>query len=48
MLFQTTQQQEEFRTQIRKFAEGRVKPLTFLLDKENEFPKDIVDSLAKM
>ncbi len=48
MLFHTTQQQEEFRSQIRKFAEKEVKPSAFLWDKENEFPKDAIASLAKM
>ena len=42
MLFSTTQQQEELRTRIRAFAEEEIKPLTFLMDKENQFPDDAV------
>jgi Acyl-CoA dehydrogenases len=48
MLFQTTQQHEEFRARIQKFAEEEVKPLAFLLDKENQFPDDVVAGLGKM
>jgi alkylation response protein AidB-like acyl-CoA dehydrogenase/rubredoxin len=48
MLFATTQQQEELRTKVRAFAEEAVKPLTFLMDKENEFPDDAVADLGKM
>lgn len=48
MLFQTTQQHEELRAKVRSFAEEKVKPLTFLLDKENEFPTEAVDELGKM
>lgn len=48
MSFQTTQQQEELRTKVRKFAEEEIKPLAFLMDKENEFPDDAVANLGKM
>ena len=48
MLFKTTKQQEELRAKIRKFAEDEVKPLTFLMDKENKFPEDIIAKLGKM
>ena len=48
MLFSTTQQQEELRTRIRAFAEEEIKPLTFLMDKENQFPDDAVANLGKM
>ncbi len=48
MLFQTTQQQEELRAKIRKFAEEKVKPSAFLMDKENKFPREAVTDLAKM
>ena len=48
MLFKTTQQHEELRAKVRAFAEEKVKPLTFLLDKENEFPTEAVTELGKM
>jgi len=48
MLYKTTQQHEELRARVRKFAEEEVKPLTFLLDKENEFPADAVAKLGRM
>lgn len=48
MLFSTTQQQEELRARIRAFAEEEIKPLTFLMDKENQFPDDAVAKLGKM
>ncbi|HWP50355.1 MAG TPA: acyl-CoA dehydrogenase family protein [Clostridia bacterium] len=48
MLFTTTQQHEELRAKIRKFAEEQIKPLTFLLDKENGFPDEAVADLGKM
>ena len=35
MNFQTTKQHEEFRAKVRAFAESEVKPVAFLLDKEN-------------
>ena len=37
MLFTTTQQQEEIRKTVREFAETEIKPIAFMLDKENEF-----------
>lgn len=48
MLFATTQQHEELRSKVRKFAEEEVKPLAFLMDKENGFPDDAVVSLGEM
>ncbi len=48
MLFSTTQQQEELRTRVRTFAEEEIKPLTFLMDKENQFPDEAVAQLGKM
>lgn len=48
MLFTTTQQQEKLRAKVRAFAEEEIKPFTFLMDKENQFPDDAVSSLGKM
>ena len=48
MLYKSTKQQDELRKVVRKFAEESVKPLTFLMDKENMFPDDAVGQLGKM
>ncbi|MCQ5131346.1 acyl-CoA dehydrogenase family protein [Butyricicoccus faecihominis] len=47
MYYQTTDQHEELRAKIRAFAEAEVKPIAFLLDKENRFPREIVQQMAK-
>ncbi len=48
MLFKTTQIHEEFRAKVRAFAETEVKPIAFLLDKENQFPDEIVKKMADL
>lgn len=48
MLFTTTKQQEELRHLVRKFAQEEVKPLAFLMDKENKFPDEAVTKLGQM
>ena len=48
MFFKTTVQHEELRTKIRKFAEEEVKPIAFMLDQENKFPKEAIKKLGKM
>ncbi len=48
MLFTTTQQQEKLRAKVRAFAEEEIKPLAFLMDKENKFPDEAVATLGKM
>jgi len=48
MLYKTTEQHEEFRGKIRAFAETEVKPIAFMLDKNNEFPYDMVKKLSEM
>jgi len=47
MQFKTTPAHEEFRARIRAFAEAEVKPYTFLWDKENHFPREVVEKMAK-
>jgi len=47
MQFKTTPAHEEFRAKIRAFAEAEVKPYTFLWDKENHFPREVVEKMAK-
>lgn len=48
MLFKTNQDHEALRQKIRKFAETEVKPLAFMLDKNNEFPTEAVAKLGEM
>lgn len=48
MLFKISEKHEEFRAKIRAFAESEVKPITFMLDKNNEFPTDAVKKLGEM
>ncbi len=47
MNFKTTQEQEELRAKIRAFAETEIKPYTFLWDKENIFPREVVTKMAE-
>ena len=48
MLFHTTEAHENLRAQIRSFAETEVKPLAFLLDKENGFPTEAVKKMGEL
>ena len=48
MNFQTTKQHEDFRAKVRAFAESEVKPVAFLLDKENRFPDEIVSKMGAL
>ncbi len=48
MFFKTTEQHENLRSQIRAFAEEEIKPIAFMLDKENRFPSEVVHKLADM
>ena len=48
MLFQTTQAHEELRARVRAFAEAEIKPIAFMLDKENKFPREQIEALGKM
>ncbi|OOM14433.1 acyl-CoA dehydrogenase family protein [Clostridium saccharobutylicum] len=48
MFFKTTEEHENFRSIIRKFAEEEVKPIAFMLDQENKFPSQIIEQLAQM
>ena len=48
MNFQTTQAHEELRAKVRAFAEAEVKPIAFMLDKENHFPREAVTKLDEM
>ncbi len=48
MLYQTTPELEEFRARVRQFAETEVKPIAFMLDKENRFPAEVVKKMGAM
>ena len=48
MLYKLTEKHEALRAKIRAFAEEEVKPIAFMLDKNNEFPHDMVKKLAEM
>lgn len=48
MFFKTTEDHENLRMKIREFAETEVKPIAFMLDKENEFPAEAVKKLGEM
>lgn len=48
MLYKTTEKHEELRKRIREFAEAEIKPIAFMLDKNNEFPHDMIKRLAEM
>lgn len=48
MLFTTTNDHEEFRAQVRGFAEAKIKPIVFMLDKENKFPDEEVAEMGKL
>ncbi|QIB69742.1 acyl-CoA dehydrogenase [Aminipila butyrica] len=48
MLFKTTEEHEALRARIREFAETELKPQTFMLDQENQFPDDIIKQLGQM
>lgn len=48
MLFQTTQAHEDLRARVRAFAEAEIKPIAFMLDKENKFPREQIEALGKM
>ncbi|MDR0885899.1 MAG: acyl-CoA dehydrogenase family protein [Clostridiales Family XIII bacterium] len=41
-MYKPTTEQEQFRSQVRAYAEREIKPLTFLMDKENGFPDEQV------
>ena len=48
MNFQTTQAHEELRAKVRAFAETEVKPIAFMLDQENRFPRDAVNKMGEL
>lgn len=47
MTYKTTEQQEQFRKEVREFAEKEIKPIAFRLDQNNEFPHEIVKKMGE-
>ena len=48
MLYQTTQTHEDLRAKVREFAEAEIKPIAFMLDKENRFPTEAVKKMGEL
>ena len=48
MLYQTTQAHEDLRAKVREFAEAEIKPIAFMLDKENRFPAEAVKKMGEL
>ncbi|MCI9332092.1 MAG: acyl-CoA dehydrogenase [Oscillibacter sp.] len=48
MLYQTTQAHEDLRAKVREFAETEIKPIAFMLDKENRFPTEAVKKMGEL
>ena len=48
MLFQTTPAHEELRAKIRAFAEEEIKPISFQLDQDNQFPDEAIRKLGEL
>ena len=48
MLYQTTQAHEDLRAKVREFAEAEIKPIAFMLDKENRFPTEAVKKMGEL
>lgn len=48
MLFKTTEEHEALRARIREFAEAELRPITFMLDQNNEFPMEFIKKFGEM
>lgn len=48
MLYKTSEQHEQLRASIREWAEREIKPIAFMLDQNNQFPKTQIDEFGKM
>ena len=47
MSFKTSEKHEQFRKEVRAFAEQEIKPIAFKLDQEDIFPTEIVKKMAE-
>jgi len=48
MYFKTSEQHEVFRVRVREFAETEIKPIASILDRENQFPDEIVWKMGRL
>ena len=48
MSYEINTAEEALRAKVRKFAETEVRPKTFQLDQDNQFPKDVVKQMAQL
>lgn len=48
MRYKTSEEHEALRAAIREFAENEIKPVAFMMDKENQFPREAIEKLGKM
>lgn len=48
MTFKTTEQHEALRKRVREFAEQEVKPIAFKLDKNDEYPAEVVRKMGEL
>jgi butyryl-CoA dehydrogenase len=47
MLFTCSEAQEKLRAEVREFAEKEVKPYAFQWDRENHFPREVIEKIGK-
>lgn len=47
MTYRTTEEMEEFRKEVREFAEQEIKPFAFKWDKGNEFPEEVIEKIGE-
>ncbi|MDE6993665.1 MAG: acyl-CoA dehydrogenase family protein, partial [Lachnospiraceae bacterium] len=47
MYYKTSQEHEALRAEIREWAEREIKPIAFMLDKNNEFPGEQIRDFAQ-
>ena len=46
-MFRCSEEHEQLRAEIREFAENEIKPYAFHWDRENHFPRDVVEKMAQ-
>ncbi len=45
-MFRCSEEHEQLRAEIREFAENEIKPYAFQWDRENHFPRDVVEKMV--
>ena len=48
MFYATSKEHEELRAKVRAWVEKEIKPIAFMLDKNNEFPREQIKEFGKM